>query len=100
MEAGKPVGELVSLKDYIQDPNTTHSLLDMYGRSVFLFWMVKGILGCLLLEKDEKGKGDEVPMHFWKAPHDDTCLMHKKMDIIMNRLGIPFLPSPSGEGAS
>ena len=37
LEAGNPVGEFVSLKDYIQDPHTTHSLLDMYGRSIFIF---------------------------------------------------------------
>ena len=57
-----------------------------------MFWTMKGHMDQVLLECRQKEKGDEVLVQFWKEHHADVCLMHKKIDMISNKLGIPFFP--------
>ena len=57
---------------------------------------MKGILARVLLDKDEKTKGDEVPIQCFKEPLADAKLMHKKIDVISHHLGILFLQRDPG----
>ena len=44
-----------------------------------------------LFEREEKERGDEVPLAFWKELYADTRLLHMKIDSIGKDLGIPYL---------
>ena len=43
---------------------------------------MKGLLGHVLLEQEEKDKGDKVSVAFWHELYVDTRLLHMNIDAI------------------
>ena len=56
---------------------------------------MKGLLGWVLLERNKKNMGNEVPVQFWKEMYADSRLMHLKINVIAKELENPFLPRPT-----
>ena len=52
---------------------------------------MKGLLGHVLLEQEEKDKGDEVSVAFWHEVYADTRFLHIKIDAVGKEPGLPFL---------
>ena len=46
-------------------------------------------------EREEKARGDEEPVKLWKDHCVDSCLMHRKIDMIIGNLGFRFVPCSS-----
>ena len=74
--------------------------MTMYEHVVSMYWSMKGLIGQILLEREDKILGDGILVHFGKMHLMDSQLIHKKIDVISHHLGIPFLPYLKEGGAS
>ena len=78
-------------KPWIQDPISSCAWQGKYECIVTIFWVIKGLMGWILLERKEKEHGDVVPIEFWKELYVDTQLLHMKINVVGRKHGIPFL---------
>lgn len=58
----------------------------LYERTVATFWVVKGILAGVLMDRNAKNQGDKELVRAWKEHNADSLLMHWKIDIIASEL--------------
>lgn len=86
--------EFDSLTEWVQDPGSTRGRMTACDRMLATFWVTKGMLGRVLMERSAKDEGDTEPVRAWKEHNSDCRLMHRKVDVIGSKLGIKFLPHP------
>lgn len=76
------VDAMAALYKWIQNSGTNCSLLALYDCLMALFWVMKGMSNCVLLDIKEKEKGDKELVKCWKEHYTDSRLMQKKIDVI------------------
>ena len=91
MEESNPLVEFDDLEPWITGPRNTHECQHLYDRRVSLLLVMKGVHGWIILEKEEKHNGDEIPGQCWKDHYANSQIMDKKLDAISFQLGVPFL---------
>jgi len=90
---GIPEPEFNDLADWIHDPGKTYGRIGLYQRSISYFWAAKCLLAKMLMDQKQKGKDLRagVPVPLWDLHFNDARLMHKKLDVIANKLGVKFV---------
>jgi len=90
VEQGIPEAEFNELAEWIQDPGKTCGRLSLYQRAITYFWAAKCLMARTMMDHKHTEPRAEVQTLLWDIHYNDARLMHRKLDVIANKMGIKF----------
>ena len=85
--------ECCKAEDWILNPCQNASRINLYERTVVLFWVMKNLIGHSMWEKQEMGGNEEQLVQWRSEMTDDLKWLNQKMDTILQGLGMQVLPA-------
>jgi len=90
VEQGIPDADFNELADWIQDPGKTCGRLSLYQRAITYFWAAKCLMARAMTDQKRTDPRAEMQNLLWDIHYNDARLMHRKLDVIANKMGINF----------